>query len=106
MKLIDLNPHWVVPPQCAAGVRLYVGITFRCPHCPVGERGEVCYIGVFFTNPVDPDGWLPRIEPLGKMAEHQWVRTGDTFETMSLMPSVDASKHGHWHGFITNGEVR
>lgn len=26
--------------------------------------------------------------------------------TLTLTPSVDASKHGHWHGFITNGEIR
>jgi len=114
MKLTDLNPHWVTVPQAAPGyhgddssyVKLYIGITFRCPHCHAGERGEVFYIGIFFANPVDPDNWLPRITPLGKLAEHVWNRTGDTFETLSLTPSVDASKYGHWHGFITNGEVR
>lgn len=35
-----------------------------------------------------------------------WQRHGDTFEAMTLMPSVDASASGHWHGFITNGEIR
>jgi hypothetical protein len=104
MKLTDLNPHWVTVPQVSY-VKLYIGITFRCPHCPVGERGEVFYIGIFFANPVDPDNWLPRITPLGKLAEHVWARTGDTFETLSLTPSVDASKYGHWHGFLHNGQL-
>jgi hypothetical protein len=32
-----------------------------------------------------------------------WQRTGETFETLTLTPSVDCSAWGHWHGFITNG---
>jgi hypothetical protein len=36
-----------------------------------------------------------------------WTRAaGDTFETLTLSPSIDASPAGHWHGFIQNGEVR
>jgi len=34
-----------------------------------------------------------------------WQRTGETFEDMTLSPSIDASNSGHWHGHITNGEV-
>lgn len=35
-----------------------------------------------------------------------WQRQGDTFETLTLAPSIDASRAGHWHGFIQNGEIR
>ena len=35
-----------------------------------------------------------------------WARTSDDFSTMSVTPSIDASASGHWHGFITNGEIR
>lgn len=28
-----------------------------------------------------------------------------TFEALSVTPSIDASASGHWHGFITNGEI-
>ena len=31
---------------------------------------------------------------------------GETFETLTLTPSVDASAAGHWHGHVTDGEVR
>jgi hypothetical protein len=41
--------------------------------------------------------------PLG---DGGWRASGDTFEAMTLTPSVDASKEGHWHGHITNGETR
>jgi hypothetical protein len=30
---------------------------------------------------------------------------GDTFETLSLFPSINVEDEGHWHGFISNGEV-
>lgn len=39
--------------------------------------------------------------------EHIWELNGvEDFHNLTLTPSVDASKVGHWHGFITNGEIR
>ena len=41
--------------------------------------------------------------------EPTWQRTGDTFETLTLHPSILRSpqKGGcGWHGWVTNGEVR
>jgi hypothetical protein len=35
-----------------------------------------------------------------------WVISSQDFATMSVTPSLDASASGHWHGFITNGEIR
>jgi hypothetical protein len=37
-------------------------------------------------------------------AKH-WQRTGDTFENLTLSPSLDFSARGEWHGSITNGEA-
>lgn len=34
-----------------------------------------------------------------------WLREGTTFESLTLHPSVDCSKSGHWHGFIRAGVV-
>ncbi len=34
------------------------------------------------------------------------MKDGPIFETMTITPSIDASASGHWHGFITNGEIR
>jgi len=106
MKLTDLSPKWISLNNWASEHPFYVGITFRCPHCPAGERGETGYLGVYFANPVDPANLLGQGISFGRLAEHLWQRTGDTFETMTLSPSIDASTTGHWHGFITNGEVR
>ncbi len=106
MKLTELNPRWIV-----SGDRR-VGLTFDCPHCfsiPDIQDTDIAKIGVYFKNPIG--GGLP-IE-----TKYLWNRKGDTFETMTLSPSVNASKagqpletitirgKGHWHGWITNGEI-
>lgn len=81
--LEDLDPRWI-----CAGPRRGVGLSFRCPHC----AGRLF---VFFTNPIDGGAPLP--------GHNAWMRTGASFGTMSLSPSVDAK--GHWHGWIQVGAV-
>lgn len=88
MRLTDLNPRW----YAAHGRPGRIGIIFLCPHCRMIE------IPVAFENPrdgADPDSG----------ARTRWKREGETFEALTLTPSVDASSFGHWHGFVTNGEV-
>jgi hypothetical protein len=34
---------------------------------------------------------------------HLWQRTGNTFETLTLTPSIDASPD--WHGYVTSGQI-
>ncbi len=86
MRLIELDPHWI-----AEEGRQGQGIHFECPHC------RETRIGVYFKNPID--GGTPAKDRL------LWQRAGDTFETLTLTPSIDASKFGHWHGHVTNGEI-
>ncbi len=117
MRLTDLEPRWV-----SESGRHGQGMTFACP---AGCGGR---LGVPFANPVDGGGPLPP-GMRGSSGDFLWQRSGDTFESMTLTPSVDASrvermpeesdesyaKHcrpctqggwAHWHGFITNGEAR
>jgi len=96
VKLIDLRPKWAIDADIIVGGqnvhnehRKGMAVSFDCPHC---REVRLC---VFFKNPIDGD--LPSDDGL------LWQRTGETFETLSLSPSVDVSAHGHWHGFITNG---
>ena len=101
MKLADLHPGWVhcggpdVHHADGSEVprREQVGVAFDCP-CGCDQR---CFIP--FANP--PDGLGP-IEP----SEPGWNRTGDTFETLTLTPSILRVGGCGWHGFITGGEVR
>lgn len=105
MRLADLNPGWVG----AGGEGIWdrngnpvpkrdgIGVSFDCPCGACGVRGFVA-----FENPLDGGPPLH-----GERA--RWQRTGETFETLTLRPSILRShdKGGcGWHGFITNGEVR
>lgn len=94
-----------------APLRTGVGLAFDCPHgeaCPKSAMGgddpelRAWYRRhyVDFANPLDGG---PSVR-----AEHAWQRTGETFDTLTLTPSIHsvADKGGcGWHGFITNGEV-
>lgn len=107
MKLTELNPKWVAssawgekngqPYQFSTYERNGMGLVFDCP---VHRDHRIV---VFFANPIDA---LPPAED-----KFLWQRSGDTFESITLTPSVDAShaqgeRTGCWHGHITNGEVK
>ena len=120
MRLADLNPKWF-----AEEGRQGQGVLFDCPSCRAGVclgavPAQPYRLAVAFSPPLDggapftlgkmrvlfevmqaADGeeWTGRIIPPGVI----WGRTGDTFETLTITPSVDASASGHWHGFVTAG---
>lgn len=101
MKLTDLNPRWVgIHNWCSDSV-YHIGITFDSP-LRTGQR-----LSVLFDPPIDSDrlaakyGWgLPFPD-----MKH-WKRVGDTFDTLTLTPSLDFSAAGEWHGFITEGDAK
>lgn len=99
MKLSDLNPRWAKDFSDGPVTR----VTFDCPHCRTQR------LGVPFT-PTMPDGVLQRhgvAWPNPNINEGKvWQRTGATFDTLTLYPSIDASKSGHWHGHITSGQIK
>lgn len=86
-----------------------LGISFMCPlHRQPSDR-----LAVWFANPVDggePHVDHTHVDPATHMIvhdhpKHLWQRVHHTFEDLTLSPSVDASKYGHWHGFIAEGNV-
>lgn len=95
MRLIDLDPRWYTHGNSPD----IVGVTFDCPCC-----GGKTRLGVLFVEEIDRDG-LPN-DVHWSIKGTKWHRQGETFETLTLSPSIDASHFGHWHGFITNGEIR
>ena len=113
-KLVDCNPSWVEYYSAAGQTD---AIMFECPEGH--EDHEDCKHVIPFTPALD-----------GSPTERygaQWQRTGDTFETLSLTPSIarrprHASREAAiaagciaeyvtesmlcaFHGFITNGEI-
>lgn len=95
MKITELNPRWVGYD----GLRL--GVSFDCPHCiiqrllvPFHHKGFE-HIEDFHILPHTANGNIwSEVNP-----------ADDSFDNLSLIPSIDCSGSGHWHGFITNGEV-
>lgn len=75
-----------------------VGVIFTCPcgtHKPDDFDVEVF---VQFTPTLDGT--------LNELQGHSWKReSGDTFENLTLSPSILRLNNCRWHGFITNGEV-
>jgi hypothetical protein len=47
---------------------------------------------------------LGRVFELPHNGGHERV-TGESFDTLTLNPSVGFDSIGHWHGRITNGEM-
>lgn len=102
MKLIEMNPHWLgfggdgVTTADGSFVprRERVGIEFDCP---CGCKHPVA---VTFANPEDGLG------PISPAPYPSWHRVGDTFETLTLSPSIQREIPARcWHGYVTNGEI-
>jgi len=103
MRLTELHPEWMGAGGAgitdAAGnpvpERHGVGVLLDCP-CGCDRQ-----LYVPFANPIDGG-------PPVNDGHASWQRTGDTFETLTLTPSILRMKEKGgcgWHGFITNGEV-
>jgi uncharacterized protein DUF6527 len=104
VRLTDLNPRFIgaggpgVFKADGSPAPRREGVGLMCD-CPCGQCGEFGLLFVAFANPLDGG------EPIQKTT---WKRTGETFETLTLEPSIlRSSERGGcgWHGFITNGEV-
>jgi hypothetical protein len=90
---------------------------FRCPHC---QKVFLTCKNVEMTRQVTWDilknglgkDWNEVVVP--PKPEIAWTITGtrpsdpsEAFpDNLTVTPSIDASASGHWHGFITNGEIR
>lgn len=101
MRLTELEPQWL-------SENLFV---FRCPHCR--EIWISCkniamiyskQTELFRKADLDPHGPYYAVVPMRE--ETAWNISSKDFQTMSVTPSIDASASGHWHGHITNGEIK
>ncbi len=130
MRISDLDPHWWAEPG-----RHGQGVVFLCPHCREGflavpfdpplDGGPPFNVGNEQSRPIHRL-WEILYGNLDEKVEHGTVRegavlpvgawvvppgvvwhrvAGDTFDTLTLSPSVDASRAGCWHGCVTGGAI-
>lgn len=99
MQLTELCPAWIHE-------NIFV---FLCPHCKkviLSCKNKVMSFS---------EQWEIFTDKFGDEQNRFTVHCEDkcvwnfpswsSFETLTVIPSIDASKSGHWHGFITNGQV-
>lgn len=110
MKLTELKPHWITLNGWAAPDPFYIGISFLCPHCDpaLPEHGQTRRkrLAVSFWPPIDPSGMLGRMFELPVHPNAHKRVSGDTYEDLTLEPSIGFDSIGHWHGWIIKGEIQ
>lgn len=112
MRLADLEPRWMTShwqDDLSFPNPAKISLTFLCPHCRTQRLGILFKPFIDPLNTVGQMLWAFPGAPDPNTGEARpalfWNREGETFETLTLTPSIDVSQHGHWHGFITAGEV-
>lgn len=109
--LIELEPAWIVESE---NDQRKVGLKFLCP-CHSCHGWNIT-LAIRFVNPIG--GGPPSVDRAGLIGNNdgkRWTRSGDTFETLTISPSIDATldaagnplppNRKHWHGMIANGHV-
>lgn len=101
MRLSELSPRWITGENCDL-------LTFFCPCCKefyltiktpgkISEKTMVRLLEQEFG-----ETWNEFVVPCNPNAD--WRCVGD-LDSMTITPSVDATASGHWHGFVTNGDI-
>ena len=85
-QLCDLHPKLVGLLRPCSGE----GILFDCPKCGPGHR-----LAVYFDNPIDG-------QPPAAWQTPKWVRTGESFEELTIEPSI---QYPCFHGWVEDGQV-
>ena len=119
IRLTALKPRWVLK----GGKR--IGFIFLNPTGPArGSRqadwllcltvllAEACngdrfafYDRLMDALDADPRRCMESRVLVGVKDDIAWAMTGDSFNNITIKPSIDASQSGNWHGFITDGNV-
>lgn len=117
MRIAELKPTWLERDGRLAC------FLFLCPHCVAEKREKPVLLACSVFLPwasVFPqhddevrflDAWLAQQYPGYTHADvvpparrETWQKRG-TWDSLSVVPSINASASGHWHGSILNGEI-
>jgi hypothetical protein len=98
MKLLELEARWFSFEKGGP----HVGLTLLCLHCRTARLGVVFH----HRGHEAIDDVYIRAHAHGREDFVWTICSAESFDVLTLTPSIDASRRGHWHGFITGGEVR
>jgi len=117
MRLVDLEPSFRRHEERREGSKLQrydirvptiaeaQSVEFLCPACFTKNGGNV---GTHLVIVTFRDRGVP--DHLGSQSKNggpsRWSVSGDSFENLTLQPSIDITPGCSWHGFITNGQVK
>lgn len=103
MRLADLQPRWLInEPER----KLFI---FVCPHCRkrwLSCKNFVMKIGdqIELFEKALREEEMDVVVPM--TAEVSWaLENPESWDTISVSPSIDASPSGDWHGHIKAGQV-
>jgi hypothetical protein len=112
MRLVDLDPRWLLSDGQKAG---FIFLS------PSGEQHgkhwrQTCFfrptlfdeqekmIAAAMADQADEDGEFFDFQACE--SDCGWTAHGELdFATLTVTPSLDGSKGGLWHGFITDGQI-
>lgn len=109
MTLLELHPRFMrltrteEPPERWSWHEVETlaeadGVSFLDPkEYQESEGKRACTILCWFRGRQIPDDLNP--------GPGRWTPTGSGLQDLTLMPSVDCSKHGGWHGHVTEGKI-
>lgn len=95
MKLTDLEPQWLTPDMFMFKSPSGKGDWLTCKRVPMSFKEQYDTIYPLHKGKIV-------VQTVPEMA---WKFEGNDFNTLTVSPSIDASRSGNWHGFIRNGEI-
>lgn len=101
MKLLELDPIWLRPGIFACRCPCCRKVWIVCKNVITTDSEQLAVIEEHFGEENLANVIMAR-------DDYAWTFSGSDFATLSVTPSIDASKSGggHWHGHITAGEIR
>lgn len=98
MKLTDLSPRWLTPDTFIFKNPTGGSDWLSCTRVGLTHSEQQ---KLFYKD--NPD--LKRTCIVGTTPGYAWAFKGNDFATLTVTPSIDASRSGNWHGFVTNGNI-
>lgn len=104
MTLLEFNPRWIHPNvflfECPCGCKgTNRALLLSCKNIDMPSHDQFD----LFANRLGED-WNMTVVPM--KSDCAWTFSGTDFASLTITPSIDASASGHWHGCITNGNIK